>query len=91
MTEPRPLLAMDPDRARAVAAVLGTRSDRLAELTRRLDAAVRRAAWHGPDRERFLQEWTTRVAPGVERVSELLAAHATTLRVEADQQDAASR
>lgn len=83
-------LGMAPEQVREQADRCASATERISSLQQRLDGITRGVEWTGPDRERFLEQWTTGPHAGMSGVEELLTERADQLRREADQQDQAS-
>lgn len=83
-------LGMTPEEVRQQADLCTTTTQRILSLQQKLDAIARGAEWVGPDREGFLEQWSTGPHAGMSRLGELLSDRADQLRHEAEQQDQAS-
>ena len=62
----------------------------LDDVATRLDRAVLTAPWSGPDRERFVADWQTRLAPSVRGASRALVAASDRAGLDAEEQELAS-
>src|SRR5690606_35091354 len=60
------------------------------DVATRLDRAVLTAPWSGPDRERFVADWQTRLAPSVRGASRALVAASDRAGLDAEEQELAS-
>lgn len=83
-------LGMVSDDVREHAQRCSNGAQKVAELQDRLDAIVRGTTWTGQDRDRFIDQWSADIGPGLSITHDLLAHRADQLRQEAEEQDAVS-
>lgn len=85
-------VGMDPEAVRSLSDQLARHGEQVTEGTRRVDALTAEAegAWEGADLVRFHDQWTSHHRPLLLAVSEALGHMVQTMRLNADQQEAAS-
>jgi uncharacterized protein YukE len=65
-------LGMVPEEVKQLSSQLGQRAGEIRQLASTLTSAIQSAHWVGPDRERFVSEWTSQHVPQLNTISEAL-------------------
>lgn len=84
------VLGMDINAARDLVRVMNTDADTISQLTARLTQQLQATPWYGPDAQRFTSDWSGQYVPALQRVVQALQENATTLAMQADDQERAS-
>jgi hypothetical protein len=83
---------MVPEEVKQLSTQLNNTASEIRQLSSTLTTAVQNASWMGPDRERFVSEWTSQHVPQLNTVVEALdAASQIAMQNAVAQEDASSR
>ena len=84
------ITGMDIQDVRQLATQLDHAADEMKQLAATLTSRLNAAQWHGPDQQRFSNEWQTQHRTHLNQVAEALNQAAQTARRNADEQEQAS-